>query len=226
MKTMTFLAQKGGVGKSTLATQLAVSAAQANEIACIIDIDPQGSAFLWKSLRDAKTPIVRKALPETLHEMIATAAAWGVTWLMVDTPPHTDKVAIEVIRVTDFILCPTKPELFSLRALEDTSRFLDLTKSKDKALAVINDLPSGKARDVAVETAVAALEKLEIKIADTTIGHSDPIVKAIIQGKGVTETSPKSASSKEIKALLAEINQKWPVTNSDESAVPLKLVKS
>jgi chromosome partitioning protein len=212
MKTMTFLAQKGGAGKSTLATQLAVYAVQAGEVACLIDIDPQGSAFVWKSIRDANTPMVLKALPDRLPEMIASAAGLGVTLVLVDTPPHTDKAAIEVIRATDFILCPTRPELFSLSALADTARLLDLTKCKDKALAVINDLPANKkARENALRTAVAQLKRFDLKIADTTISHSDAIVAAIADGKGITEKLPNNASSKEIRGLWAEINEKWPL---------------
>jgi chromosome partitioning protein len=212
MKTMTFLSQKGGAGKSTLATQLAVVAVQSGEVACLIDIDPQGSAFLWKSYRDANTPMVLKALPENLPQMIASAASLGVTVLMVDTPPHTDKAAIEAIRAADFILCPTKPELFSLSALADTVRLLDLTKCKDKALAIINDLPTAKkAREVTTQTAVASLEKFEIRIADTTISHSEAIVAAIAEGKGITEKSPNNAASKEVRALWAEISEKWPL---------------
>ena len=44
MRTITMLAQKGGCGRSTLATQLAVWATQQDELACIIDLDPQASA--------------------------------------------------------------------------------------------------------------------------------------------------------------------------------------
>ncbi len=211
MRKLTFLSQKGGVGKSVLATQIAVHAVQEDEVVTLIDIDPQGSAFLWKSYRKANTPIVLKALPENLPKMLASAADLGVTLVIVDTPPHTDRSAIEVIRASDFILCPTKPELFSLGGLADTMQLLDLAQSKGKALAVVNDLPTGKARLGAMETAIAALKKFDIRIADTSIGHSQAIVGAIAEGKGITEVSKSSAPAKEIRALWAEISQKWPL---------------
>lgn len=211
MRVLTFLSQKGGVGKSVLTTQLSVVAVQSDEAVCVLDIDKQASAFLWKSERKRNTPVVLKTLPEKLPKMIAEAREVGVTVVMVDTPPHTDNVSLEVIRLSDFIVCPTKPELFSLGALADTVKLLDLAESKNKTLAVINDLPpKGEARRNAKETAIAALQKFDIPIADTTIDHSQAIVDAIGEGKSITETSPRSNDAKNIRALWAEIVKKWP----------------
>ena len=219
MRKIAFLAQKGGAGKSTLATQLAVLASQRDELACLIDIDPQGSAYLWKTFRKKKTPIVLKALPDNLAQVIAEAERLDVTVLLVDTPPHTDKVAIEAIRAADLIVCPTKPELFTLGALADTVRLLDLAQCKRKALAVINDLPTAKAaRAQAFETATVSLKRFGLTIAEQTIGHSQSIVDAITDGLGITERSPKSASAKEITALWEEINSKWPASDVREAA--------
>ena len=83
-----------------------------------------------------------KALPENLGQVIAEAERLEVTVLLVDTPPHTDKAALEAIRAADLIVCPTKPELFTLGALADTVHLLDLAAMQGKALAVINDFPT------------------------------------------------------------------------------------
>ena len=44
MKVLAVLSQKGGVGKTTLATCLAVAAEQAGKEVAIIDLDPQATA--------------------------------------------------------------------------------------------------------------------------------------------------------------------------------------
>jgi chromosome partitioning protein len=206
MRTITMLAQKGGCGRSTLATQLAVWAIQRDELACIIDLDPRASAALWRSFRKAKLPLVQRALPERLSQVASEASNLGVTTLLVDTAPHLDKTALEAIRVADLILCPTKPDLLTLGALADTVALIDAASAKGKVLAVINDLPTAtKARATALETATVALRKFDLPIAETTISHSPQMVAAIAQGLGITEKAPKNATAKEIASLWAEI---------------------
>jgi chromosome partitioning protein len=214
MRKLTLLSQKGGAGKSTLATQLAVWATQQDELVCILDTDPQGSAVLWRGFRKAKLPLVQRAAPERLSSISSEAEAMGVTVLVVDTPPHLNKASLETIRFADLIICPTKPDLLSLGALADTVALLDAAASKAKALAVVNDLPTAaKAREQAIETATVSLRRFGIEIAETTISHSQPMVDAIALGLGITEKAAKNAAAKEITALWAEI------ANRGEAAV-------
>jgi cellulose biosynthesis protein BcsQ len=134
------------------------------------------------------------------------AEALSVTVLLVDTPPHLDKSALEAIRLADLILCPTKPDLLSLGALADTVALIDHASAKQKTLAVINDLPTaGKARTAALETANVALQRFGVRIAEQTISHRQAMVDAIGLGLGITEKAPRNAASKEIEGLWAEI---------------------
>jgi chromosome partitioning protein len=209
MRKIILLSQKGGAGKSTLATQLAVWATQQDELACIVDLDPQASAALWRSFRKEKLPLVQRALPERLPQVATEAENLGVTVLLVDTPPHLDKTAVEAIRLADLILCPTKPDLLNLGALADTIALLDTASAKEKALAVINDLPTAaKARSMALETATVTLHRFGVPIAKMTIGHSQAMVDAIGLGLGITEKSPKNTAAKEIAALWEEISSR------------------
>src|SRR3546814_14519482 len=63
MKVLAILSQKGGVGKTTLATCLAVAAEQAGKVAAIIDLDPQATASFWKDVRQLATPAVASIQP-------------------------------------------------------------------------------------------------------------------------------------------------------------------
>src|SRR3546814_20816613 len=63
MKVLAILSQKGGVGKTTLATCLAVAAEQAGKVAAIIDLDPQATASFWKDVRQPDTPAVASIQP-------------------------------------------------------------------------------------------------------------------------------------------------------------------
>jgi chromosome partitioning protein len=206
MRKIVLLAQKGGCGRSTLATQLAVWATEQDELACIVDLDPQGSAALWRSHRKAKLPLVQRALPDRLSHVAAEAGTLGVTTLIVDTPPHLDKTALDAVRIADLILSPTKPDLLTLGSLTDTMELIEAAGLKEKVLTVINDVPTApKSRAQAIETATAALSRFGVDIAQTTVSHSPAMVDAIGQGLGITEKSKKNPASKEIADLWAEI---------------------
>ena len=53
MRTIAFLTQKGGAGKTTLAASLAVAAAGAGERVIVLDLDPQASLARWGKRREA-----------------------------------------------------------------------------------------------------------------------------------------------------------------------------
>src|SRR3546814_8251236 len=70
MKVLAILSQKGGVGKTTLATCLAVAAEQAGKVAAIIDLEPQATASFWKDVRQLDTPAVASIQPVRLPAML------------------------------------------------------------------------------------------------------------------------------------------------------------
>ena len=63
MKVLSVVSQKGGVGKTTLATALAVEASREGKQIVMFDLDPQASASFWKDTRKDETP---RHSPKTL----------------------------------------------------------------------------------------------------------------------------------------------------------------
>ncbi len=51
MKTLAFLSQKGGSGKTTMAVHTSVAAHEAGARDVVIDTDPQQSATVWSEAR-------------------------------------------------------------------------------------------------------------------------------------------------------------------------------
>jgi energy-coupling factor transporter ATP-binding protein EcfA2 len=63
MRIIAFITQKGGSGKSTLCTNLAVAATEAGENVLLVDLDDQGTTAEWGKMRTGAAPAVA-ALPK------------------------------------------------------------------------------------------------------------------------------------------------------------------
>jgi len=204
MKVWSLVSQKGGSGKSTLSVQLAVLASQNGEKAIVVDLDPQGSAELWYNVRGGVEPGAIGSTLENFPKVVDGARALGITHLIIDTPPHTDKTALEVIKVSDLILCPSQSSIFDVWALRDTVALLDACKAKDRAIAVINGLPTAGTVE-AYKEAATAIADMNLRCAASGICHRKPFVTSINNGKGVTEMFASDKASDELRALYAEI---------------------
>jgi chromosome partitioning protein len=202
MRAWAFVSQKGGVGKSTLATQLAVLAGQKGEKVIIIDLDPQGSAYEWHQRRGSEaSPPVARAVPERLvNAMEAAAELDAFTLAFIDTAPHTDRGALEAVAEASLIICPTRPSKLDLGAMKDTARLLEVSDSTKKALAVINAVPSAGAKKTYAK-ATELVEGIGFKVAKQFVVDRVAYVRATDVGKGVTEM--KSSDSKAVDELTA-----------------------
>ena len=78
MRTVAIISQKGGVGKTSLATALAVEATRRRRSAAVFDLDPQASAAFWKDTRSEETPAVVAVPPVRLGHVLRTAAESGM----------------------------------------------------------------------------------------------------------------------------------------------------
>jgi chromosome partitioning protein len=109
---------KGGVGKTTLATNIAGYFAARNTPVMLGDVDQQASARAWLDLRpEAAAPIRTWDVDGSLAR-----PPKGVTHVVLDTPASLrGKPLADVVRVADKVLVPLQPSMFDILA---TGRFL------------------------------------------------------------------------------------------------------
>jgi chromosome partitioning protein len=113
---------KGGVGKTTLATNIAGYYAAANTPVMLGDVDRQASAKAWLDLRPGA------AAPIRTWDLAGPFARppKGVTHVVLDTPAQIEgRKLSEVVRIADRVLVPLQPSMFDILA---TSRFLGSLK--------------------------------------------------------------------------------------------------
>ena len=129
---ITLAHQKGGVGKSTLATNLRSIFASSDYKAGLVDVDPQGSLTRLLTIQAGKKPDDLIALqPYTNDEekkkaydtLIVAMAPYDI--VIVDTPPYLSADLTTVLGFTHLVLVPCKTSPLDFLAIGDT---LDLIR--------------------------------------------------------------------------------------------------
>lgn len=105
---------KGGVGKSTVATNLAGALARAGHPVMLGDVDRQQSARQWLGLRPAALPAIQGW--DIARDDVVRPPK-GTTHVVLDTPAglHGSKLDA-VLKIADRVLVPLQPSLFDIQA--------------------------------------------------------------------------------------------------------------
>jgi chromosome partitioning protein len=204
MRTIAFLTQKGGSGKTTLAASVAVAAADAGERVIALDLDAQGSLARWGERRQAANarnkiivePFERERLPR-LREIIDGLAGVGFTLAVFDTAGADESAVRLVSESADLCLLPSRPSRLDVDATAATFRAVFLAKRK--AAFVLNQCPptyrSSRANEAAQD--LSGLGVLAEPMLLARMDHQD----AIAAGLGVTEYARGGRAADEIAAL-------------------------
>lgn len=121
MKSFLIANPKGGVGKSTLATNLAGLFAHRNYKVMLGDIDRQQSSREWLRMRPPTLPAI--GTWEIAPNKPARAPA-GTTHVVLDSPAGLHgKRMTQVLRLVQHVIVPLQPSIFDILA---TRKFLDV----------------------------------------------------------------------------------------------------
>jgi chromosome partitioning protein len=105
---------KGGVGKSTLATNVAGCLAAAGHAVMLGDVDRQQSARQWLALRPPQVPAIRGW--DLAGDDIVRPPK-GTTHVVLDTPAGLHGKRLDaVMRIADRVLIPLQASLFDIQA--------------------------------------------------------------------------------------------------------------
>lgn len=196
MKTLAIISQKGGVGKTTLATALAVAAEANGRSAAVFDLDPQASAAFWKDTREAETPAVIAIPPARLQHVLKAAAGSGCTLAVIDAPPFAKDIAFEAAQQADFILIPTRPAVLDVMAMTKT---LELVRHYTKPSSVVLTFCPIQGREAA--DTEEAVRQLGAMLAPVRIHNRVAYSRAQQTGLTAQEFEPDGKAADEIKRL-------------------------
>ena len=200
---------KGGCGKTTLSTNLAVAFAKSGKSVCLIDTDlGQASALEWAGLRGEQPPhiqVMGKKLAQITTDANELAKQYDV--VLIDGSPQLEELADRTILASDIVLIPTKPSLQDFRSTEEFLKRYHKVRSLKQTMgldvAAYTVLNEANTRTNIYRDIEQAVEQLDIDLIATVsdrISYRD----AFAYGMGVVEyEDPKAAA--EIEQLAAKL---------------------
>lgn len=207
------LNQKGGVGKTTLATHLAGELSNGDQAVVVIDADPQGSALDWAQTRShagwrRRFGVVGLAR-ETLHEEVPELAR-RADHIVIDGPPRVTALARSAILAADLVLAPVQPSPFDVWASSEIVALITearLYKPALKAAFVINrrvvrTVIGRELRDALAESVGAPLPVLAAAVSQRVV-----FAEAAATGRLAGEIDDGCPAAREIARLGAEVRE-------------------
>ena len=202
---LTFAQQKGGAGKTTLASHLAVAYALAGKSVAVLDIDTQGSLGEWYELREATMGEKGTGL------YFRTASGWGARRearslardhdiVVVDTPPKSDLELRPAIEAADLVVIPVQPTPVDLWATQPTLAMI--ARANAPCVLVLNRVVR---RALLTGEIAEAVGKLGHTVADAQLGNRIAFAASMGEGRTAQETVPGGPAAEEIHDLAMEV---------------------
>lgn len=200
MKILTVISQKGGVGKTTLATALAVAAEQDGKSVAVFDLDPQASACFWADRRKAtgrgETPVVRDVNFNRLPNYLDAMRREGADLIILDCPPVHRDIADAALSAADMVLIPTRAEALDIRAMTQTVRLVQQMGKRPTVILTFCP-PTG----AEIEQARQIVGQLGADIAPVEIHLRKAFSRGQQDGMAAQEYEPSGKAAAEIQRL-------------------------
>lgn len=141
MKIVSILSQKGGTGKTTIATNLAFFIQSRGFKTLLVDADPQGSARDWHEANGGElVPTVgfdRETLPQDLKTVEDS-----YHYAVIDGSPRFGKLSSAAVKVSDLLLIPVQPSPYDVWACAELVEAIqarqEMTEGRPKAFFVVS----------------------------------------------------------------------------------------
>jgi chromosome partitioning protein len=192
---------KGGVGKTTVAQNLAVCFAHMGYKVCIVDTDTNQNSLAWSGVRDESLPeilvvgaIDSKALNKTVdklhkdHEII-----------IIDGTPSLSEMTTRIILASDILFIPILPSGHDFRAMNQFFERYEQAKEFKENIPAYFLLNQFSENLNVHQDMKNLLTDFGLGIFKTTVNKRVSYVRTGIEGKGVYESNDEKAKEEMVR---------------------------
>lgn len=195
--------RKGGVGKTTLATNLAVALSNKGRM-LLVDADEQRSAHQWNEHRQNKLDAI------TVHEkLLDTLEPLNdkYDFILIDVAGRDSEIFREALLVSDKIIVPTQASLLDLEVIPYIADKIKEAQEKNpslKASVVINKASANPKNNEVAQAREYLADYPIFKLVKTVIHDRKQFRDAIIESRSVSEMGSSKAKD-ELNEFLIEV---------------------
>lgn len=202
--------RKGGVGKSTIAGNLAAEFAAMKRSVRVLDADPQHSLVAWAEQGDGMLARAVEKVEGGAGALRARArqAEKDADIVLIDTPPGAPEIAYEAALAADLMLLPCGPSPLDLFALKEAlSLALKARAERRSKKPRIRLVPSKVLMSTNLGRGLTSSLKDMGKKVLPPIGQRIVVAEAVASGLTVAEFAPNSAAHEEFRVLAKAVDK-------------------
>ena len=206
---------KGGVGKSTIAQNLAVCFAHSDYKVCIVDADANQSALRWSGHRDESLPAVPVYGLTDGMELSKNVKHLNQTYeiVIIDGTPSLSQMTSKIILLADLLIIPIQPSGLDLWATEKfLERYQDAVQQKEEPIPARFLINQNQTTNLSREVK-EVLEETNIPVFQTSLRTRIAYREAVPKGLAVYEYKDDKAKAeiielfKELTAVIQKISK-------------------
>jgi len=202
--------RKGGIGKSTIAGNLAGEFAAMKRTVRVLDADPQHSLVAWAAQGEgllARAVEKVEADDGALRARVRQAQK-DADIVLIDTPPGAPEIAYEAALVADLVLLPCGASPLDLFALKEAlSLALKARAERRSKKPRIRFVPSKVLFSTNLGRGLASSLKDMGKKVLPPIGQRIVVAEAVASGLTVSEYAPDSTAHEEFRELAKAVDK-------------------
>lgn len=205
-KVIAVLNTKGGVGKTTIATNLAFSLKESGVSVLLVDSDPQGSLRDWNDASDGEVmPVIGLDRATTLKNLKKSVSKEHDI-IVIDGAPQSAELAGVAVRSADLVLIPVTPSPFDVWACSDLVEIIEarhaVTENKPVARFLISRARKGTKLSKKVKEVIT---DYDLPVLKNGTVHREVYAQVASDGFTVHKKGKRNPAVKEMTAIKKEI---------------------